>query len=315
MGFFNVMFKPLILKSVGISCVRSVLAAAALLPLLLLAAQSAWSHDFWIMPRPGLGQSGDKIELYLRVGEHFNGESVPNIPEWYQAFLHWRPQQAKPVKVVGELGDDPAGSLQPAQSGIHFITYRSQPESTTLKPAKFNAYLRKNGLESILALRKARGESDDAGDELYIRCAKAMIAVGALSAQDDQRATRRLGLDLELIPQVNPFYLNEGGELPVRLLYQGEPLQGVRMVAQRRGYPAAALEGRTDAEGEVRFQLPGAGEWLVTAVHMIALSDAATGSQAGDVAFDEEGEASAEWVVSADWQSYWASLTFTLAGE
>jgi hypothetical protein len=44
------------------------------------------------------------------------------------------------------------------------------------------------------------------------------------------------------------------------------------------------------ARGQVRLPLAAPGEWLVKAVHMVAL----------------------EGVPEADWQSYWASLTFAL---
>jgi uncharacterized GH25 family protein len=51
--------------------------------------------------------------------------------------------------------------------------------------------------------------------------------------------------------------------------------------------PGQKLSARTDAEGRVRFRLPQGGMWLVKSVHMIPGA-------------------------KADWESYWASLTFEL---
>jgi uncharacterized GH25 family protein len=78
--------------------------------------------------------------------------------------------------------------------------------------------------------------------------------------------------------------------MTVRLLYLGEPLAG----AQVEAIPAAAPRGkqvaRSDALGRVRFRLAGRGAWLVKAVHMRRAEDPA----------------------EADWESFWASLTFEL---
>jgi hypothetical protein len=50
------------------------------------------------------------------------------------------------------------------------------------------------------------------------------------------------------------------------------------------------VSARSDKDGRVRLRLPHAGMWMVKAVHMIP---APAGTQ-------------------ADWQSFWASLTFDL---
>jgi uncharacterized GH25 family protein len=58
--------------------------------------------------------------------------------------------------------------------------------------------------------------------------------------------------------------------------------------------PAEKMSARTDKDGRVRFELRPGGMWLVKAVHMIpATPSNAAGS-------------------NAEWQSYWASLTFEM---
>ena len=61
------------------------------------------------------------------------------------------------------------------------------------------------------------------------------------------------------------------------------------MIAFTADRPADRLTVRTGADGRARLPLNRAGRWLVKAVHMIAVP-------ASDPA--------------ADWESFWASLTF-----
>ena len=99
-----------------------------------------------------------------------------------------------------------------------------------------------------------------------------------------------LGFTLELLAQKNPYALHPGEELPIRLTYEGRPLTNALVVAMNRANPMAKLTARTDAKGRVTFRLTQDGTWLIKAVHMIP---APTGT-------------------NADWESFWASLTFQL---
>ena len=70
---------------------------------------------------------------------------------------------------------------------------------------------------------------------------------------------------LEIVPQTDPVKLSrDGGTLEVQVLYEREPLAGVRLLALPRG--AAADEhviAITDEIGVAKFDLTRAGLWLV----------------------------------------------------
>ena len=106
----------------------------------------------------------------------------------------------------------------------------------------------------------------------------------------DAQSDRMIGLPLELVAERNPYALGPREELPVRLLYQNQPLAGALVVAVNRLNPGQILKARSDAEGRVKFVLPVSGLWLIKAVHMIPAPDQ----------------------TKADWASVWASLTFEL---
>jgi hypothetical protein len=146
------------------------------------------------------------------------------------------------------------------------------------------------GLEKISALRAKRGEQDKNGTESYTRCLKALLAVGPATEQDTDHV---LGFPLELIADTNPYQQTPGTPLPIRLLFEGQALEGALVEAKSLHSTEAVLTARTDAKGHVSFRFPSSGEWMLNAVHMVEAKPKHKNTQ-------------------ADWQSYWASLTFAL---
>src|SRR5262249_874301 len=151
-------------------------------------------------------------------------------------------------------------------------------------------HLQKEGLEKISALRARRGQSAAGVKEVFSRCAKSLIAFGSGGA--DPGFDRVLGQRLQLVPETNPYALAGRGELPVPLRDEGKPLAGALVQALQRARAGAKVTARTDRRGRARLELDRPGLWLVKAVHEVpAPPDAA-----------------------ADWESFWASLTFEVPG-
>ncbi len=253
----------------------AVLAFALAAPLL--------AHDFWIEPTTFRPEVGSTVGLALRVGQGFRGDPVPRSNEMIVKFVEVSPSGAESA-VDGIPGRDPAGRARVMQPGYGVVGYRSKPSSLELPADKFEAYLKEEGLEKVIAIRASRGESETPSKEIYSRCAKALLDVGGSGTAGFDRA---LGFRLELVPEKSPKKIGNGGSLPVRLLYEDQPLAGALVVAMNRDDPKRSLSARSDRSGRVLFALPRGGVWLVKAVHMVP---APTGS-------------------GADWESLWASLT------
>ncbi|MGB0712124.1 MAG: hypothetical protein ACPGUC_01060, partial [Gammaproteobacteria bacterium] len=96
---------------------------------------AASAHDMWIEPGRFDPAPGEATPLTLRIGEHFKGDTVPNIPEWYARFDVRESGATRPVD--GALGDDPAGRLTPRSDGPAMVVYQSQPDFVEMKGAKF----------------------------------------------------------------------------------------------------------------------------------------------------------------------------------
>jgi len=245
------------------------------------------AHDFWIEPTAFDAQVSDEISIVLRVGQNLNGDSVPYITDWFSDYRVIGPGGVKAVD--GIMGDDPAGTFVGEEPGIYLIGYRSTVDFVELEPTKFRNYLIDEGLEHIADLRARRNESESPAPEFYSRCAKSLVRIGDGGSSDAY--SMELGYTLELIPEANPYAMAAGDTLPVRLLYEREPIDGVLVIAFMSDRPEDKILARTDKAGRVALELKRPGIWLVKAVHMV--------ETAPDVG-------------RADWESFWASLTFML---
>ncbi len=286
-GFSRIFLSmPELLSRAFAVCRRRAVPGCALLGLVL--ALPAAAHDFWIAPSTFRPAPGQKVAVHLRVGDAFPGDPVPRMSQRIERFALVGPGGS--TDVSGVDGTDPAGFVTVAAPGRAWVVYDSNHASITLAGDKFEQHLAEQGLEKVSELRRKRGQTAAPAREIYSRSVKALLAVGPVPGKNGAGSgyDRRLGLPLELVPEADPYGpLGQG--LPVRLLYLGKPLAGARFEARQPGR-AETIVGRTDAAGRFVLRLPAAGFWLVKAVHMVAAP--------------EDG--------GADWESFWASLTFEL---
>jgi uncharacterized GH25 family protein len=238
------------------------------------------AHDFWIEPSSYSPDVGAVVRVSLRVGQDFTGDPVPRNPAAIMSFFLVGPDGRQDVP--GREGIDPAGLFRVATAGALLIGYRSSPSPVTLDAAKFEQYLKEEGLEHVIAARAKSGASQAPGREIFSRSVKTLLRAGTPGAAGYDRV---LGLALELIPERDPSALPADGRLPVRVLYEGKPLAGVLVSAISRDRRRVSV--RSDANGQAVLAI-GSGEWLVKTVHMMPAPQNS----------------------GADWESIWASLTF-----
>lgn len=258
---------------------------ARLLRIFALCAAPALAHDMWIEPATFQAQPGRPVSLRLRVGQDLLGDPLPRDPSLIKQFIVEDAAGRRPVP--GRAGGDPAGMVLANQPGVMVAGYRSLHSTTEQDVAKFNDYLKEEGLETLPALRNWKSANGKVS-EVFSRCAKSLIAAGAPAS--DAPADRALGFTLELVAGKNPYAMRPGAEMPVRLTYESKPLAGALVVAINRMNPSAKVSARTDRDGRVSLKLDARGMWLIKAVHIVP-------APAG---------------VKAEWESIWASLTFAL---
>lgn len=248
--------------------------AVACLVSLLVGAPAA-AHDLWLEPSTFHPAPNSLVSVSVLVGQGFAGDTVPRDPERIEQFVLAASGGVAPV--VGLRGADPAGTVRVGERGGATLLYRGAPQPITLDAAKFESYLREEGLEHVVQARAALGKSSVPGRERYGRCAKALLEVGGISGPGSQA----LGCPFEIVPLEAA-----GSTVPVQLLWKGAPAKGVLVHARRKEAPGQVWSARTDARGRVTVPLGASGFWLLTAVHMAPAPKGA----------------------DADWISEWASL-------
>lgn len=239
------------------------------------------AHDFWIQAEPFQPKSGEQVALSLYVGTAFDADTLPRIDEWIQRFESWDGQQLAPV--AGDMGDDPAGTVRVDRPVA--VIYQSERDLAVLTVEKFQAYLQEEGLSVPLGLKERWAPKVR---EWYSRFAKIILAPTAATGTVSN-AGYRFGMPIELVPLKAPYALQADEKLPVQLLFRGKPLRNTRVTAYNQRFRDRPVYQRTDAQGQVVFDVSEAGIWLIKAVHI---------------------ERAPENDQDVQWESFWATLTF-----
>lgn len=247
----------------------------------MTAAASA--HEFWLEPDSYIRNDLSPIRVGARVGEHFQGKPVTRDAKRIVKFIGRVGDHTS--EVVGHDGGD-VSIVRFDQPGLGIIAFQSNHKYIELPADRFESYLKEEGLNHMIELRKQRGESTKPGREIYSRSAKSLIKLVA----DTEEPDAPIGLRLELVALKNPYTLSPGNELPVQLLIEGDPLPNAAIKAVNKKAPCDAVEAKTNELGIAELRLPSAGEWLITSIHM------------------QEAPADS----GADWESLWASMTLEL---
>jgi uncharacterized GH25 family protein len=273
--------------------------------LAVTAAPAANAHEYWLSPSRYRAAAGDTVEVSAWVGTGFRGESRPFSAARARKLLARGPKEVDLLPATAE-GAPIFARFRPADDRGLLVAYESGFASITLRAAEFDEYLALEGLDEPLRARRARDDTT-AGRERYARCAKTWIGFGEMS-----RLTTPVGMPFELVPLGDP---TRSDTLRIRALYAGRPLAGVLVRAWRqplagsgdspvgaaiRDSVGPTAEARTGADGVAALLLLEGGEWLVSGVHMVPAAAVANSAPGRD----------ARGGAAADWESYWASITF-----
>jgi uncharacterized GH25 family protein len=263
----------------------------ALLLCLLFTAPAA-AHDYWLVPDSFTPKPDANVVVRVFVGDSFKVEQEVAYSVKKTTALRLR-TAAGEVKDFPDLKDStkPAFTFKLEAAGTAVLRVDRDWSSITLKADKFTAYLKEEGLDAIVKARAAAGETDSDGKERYRRCLKTILHTGG---KPDDALMKPVGQTFEIVPTKNPFGLKVGDELPITVLFEGKPLAGVKLTAHHRdGDALTSASATTDKDGKVALKLMKAGVWVVRGVHMRRVTEKNPDPP-------------------ADWESFWASVTFVV---
>ena len=258
---------------------------------LALAAMSVslpgWTHEFWLWSEPFSLALGASARLTLNVGEYFVGDLVGFGAKNAAAMRRYSSGVNQDLSTRARTGAVRADfRLDLPGAGTHLVAFDSNPSRITLAADKFHAYLHEEGLDAIVQQREDAKTAAMPGRERYRRCVKALLKVGGRS---DATYAVRTGQRLEILPLADPLAKAAGEPLEFALLFDGRPIVKRLVKAwHRRDGLTIVIRAHSDAAGKVAFNLPYAGPWMISVVHMIPATD----------------------TPDSDWDSFWGNLTF-----
>lgn len=267
----------------------------SLLPVLGLWHSPLFAHEFWIEPVTAPLASGSTARFSLKVGEQFQGDVVGVSRQQTEGLRHYFAGSV--VDLKPKLPATPAADFSVALTvpGTHLVAFESEAHTISLSADSFHAYLHEEGLGFVKTQREAAGTAKLPGTERYRRFVKTLVAVpaaaGAGVGVDEVTYAQKTGQQLELIPLNNPLLLMPGGALRVRVDFEGKPLTGALVKAwHRHNNQTLIIRATSAADGVATVNLPYAGAWMVSVVHMVA----------------------AKGIKNVDWDSLWGNLSFAV---
>ncbi len=231
----------------------------ALAALALTIPAAAAAHSFWLQPADYTPEAGEELLVEFKVGDVGSGDNAAN--DWG---LYWErivslrlfgpegvtdQQSAVRITGSGENGREAGSAVMAVPGpGTYVLAFESNPSFSDLEAQRFNRYLEHVGLTAIAAHREARGLTGVSGTEIYSRRAKTILQVGDVHTRN---AAMPIGQTLEIVPTENPFSMGEGEQLPLLVMWRGEPLAGAKLEASALDGTGEITTYVTDADGSV----------------------------------------------------------------
>jgi hypothetical protein len=165
-------------------------------------------------------------------------------------------------------GDSTHLRFRTAGPGTYVMGLSVKPSEIALTGEQFNAYLKEEGIDAMLAERARTGALGRAAKERYAKHVKAIFLVGG--APTDQFGTV-LGYPAEIVPLDNPYRLKVGDSIRVRCFVNGQATAGLTVLAGgtgARGARIAPVRATSDSTGTATLRLGTAGRWYLKFISM-----------------------------------------------
>ncbi|HTU45391.1 MAG TPA: DUF4198 domain-containing protein [Bryobacteraceae bacterium] len=252
-------------------------------------ATATFAHDLYILPQSFGVEAGARVTVGFHNGDSFpESEVAPTIARLKTAQL-LSAFGGVPIDDLKVEGNRATGVVMvPDHKGTMILSVETVPNFIELEPEKFIEYLKEEGMEHVIEWRSQHGEASKPGRERYSKFAKSLITSGS----PDEFYNHTFGFPIEIIPDANPAALRAGRELPVRIMFRGKPASNLQVEAAwaTAEQKKTTVIGRTDANGRIRVPINAAGKWRLHSLVMERCQEPA----------------------AADWESFWASLTFEI---
>jgi len=218
-----------------------------LLAIAAVTPAPAMAHYPWITLTQYKLEPGDKIKAFIGSGHQFPVEDLLKAEEIAAVTIYTPDGKKINAPAINEFQFEGPTQDQP---GAYLVTAEKKPGFYT-KLAKGFARESKKGLKDVQSCTHS------------MSFMKAIVNIG----QGGGKVDRIVGHYLEMIPMKNPTDLKVGDTLPIRVLFQGNPVEGnPQVLATYAGFPnsrAYAHASTAGKDGMTNLRILHPGLWLV----------------------------------------------------
>ncbi len=243
------------------------------------------AHEFWLQPKKYRYKIGEEVKVDFMVGEDFTGEF------WDLARHKTEKIELYRLNGVKDLGKD----VKPTKGnnlvvkvdveGTYLFAMQSNAAYLEMEANAFNDYLKEDGLDEMLEVRKKLNQLEKPSKEFYTRYAKLLVQAGE---KKDDTFNKKVGFRYEIVPDQNPYTLKSGDYLSCKVFFEGKLVPHALVKVWSKINDTTFLQNiYTERDGSIRFPISTSGEWMVSSVKMIQSEKA-----------------------GAEYHSLWASLVF-----
>ena len=235
--------------------------------LCVIGAAPALAHEMWLQPSAFTVKADEPAAVAFFVGDA--ADITPWKINWdkLHSFRSFGPEGVQDQQATITMGT----AMLPAKAvirwhraGTHMLAMESYHQSIELPAAKYNAYIKEDGLTAAIDQRQRTRTTGKPGREIYSRRTKALIQVGDTITDE---ALQPIGQTLEIVPERNPYAPGAQAALPVRIMFEGRPLSGALVALTPLGTGSKPVQSHiSDAAGHAAFDVPRSGSWMVSVV-------------------------------------------------
>ena len=235
------------------------LALLSVLACLVFAADLA-AHDTWLLPDSLRVPVGRHVVLSLTSGEAFPADDFAIDPRRVRtatvrlagAKATLAPPRTSPMSLRYEW--------TPRSPGIAGLAVELASKTLTLTPEKVEEYFK--DINASMAVRAAWDSVPRPRQwrESYTKHAASFVRVG--NPRADSSWSVPLGMEFEIVPEVDPTSLRAGQTLRVRVLRNGTPRANLEVGLQHDGDSHVSFT-TTDGAGRASMSVARTGRWLV----------------------------------------------------
>lgn len=241
-------------------------------------------HNLWL-----IGKNESKnVMVQANTGDNFPESDSAIKSERISNFQLISPDGFIPITDYRIEGHSLVADISTVIASPYCAALALYPHPITLEAKKFADYIKDEDAEEFVKSKFILENTNSPQRESYTKFAKVLLENHSTRTDDISNLVARH--QLEIILLIAPSEIDSSRKLPVKVLFEGKPISGLRVSSGRENLNGGKYlaHTQTNENGLAQIEVNDAGRWFIR-THFIRLHS------------DTE---------NFDWESFWASITF-----